>query len=75
MLILLISIEKLYFGDDNPIYDVITEDMKSAMIHLLNKQSFRYTQPFSFLDKLKGPILPFVVLALWQFLHYVVGHI
>ena len=44
--------------------DVITTDMKSAGIHLLNRYSFRHTQPFSFLDKSTGPILPFVALAL-----------
>ena len=38
--------------------------MKSAGIHLLNQYSFRHTQPFAFLDKSTGPILPFMVLAL-----------
>ena len=45
-------------------YDVFTTDMKSAGIHLLKQYSFRHTQPFSFLDKSTGPILPFMVLAL-----------
>ena len=72
LLISLISSQKLYFGHDDAIYnlkklfenDVISTDMKSAGIHLLNQYSFRHTQPFSFLDKSTGPILPFVVLAL-----------
>ena len=42
--------------------DVMTTDMKSAGIHLLNYYSFRHTQPFSFWDKSTGP---FVVLALY----------
>ena len=73
VLILLISTQKLYFSDGDAIYDVlmqvsvfdfITTDIKFTMIHLLNYQAFRHTQPFSFSDKLTGPILPFVVLAL-----------
>ena len=44
--------------------DVITIDMKSAGIHLLNYQSLRHTQPFLFLDKSTGSILPFTVLPL-----------
>ena len=55
VLILLISSQKMYFGDDDAFYDVIiqepvwkwrqTTDMKSAGIHLLNPYSFS-----SFLD-------------------------
>ena len=45
--------------------DVIIKEMKSAGINLLNQYSFRHTKPFSFLDKSTGPILPFVVLALY----------
>ena len=44
--------------------NVITTDMKSSGIHLLNYQSFRHFKPFSFLDKSTGPILPLVVQAL-----------
>ena len=65
ILIFLISKQKLFFGDDDAIYDVIiknqfendviTRDMKSAGIHLLNYQSFRHTQPFLFLDESTGP--------------------
>ena len=44
--------------------DVISTYMKSAGINLLNKYTFRHTQPFSFLHKSTGPILPFVYLAL-----------
>ena len=44
---------------------MMSSDMKSAGIHLLNYWSFRHTQQFSFLDKSTGPILPFVVLPLW----------
>ena len=68
------STQKLYFCNNDAIYeviiknqfenDVITTDMKAAGIHLLNYYSFRHTQQFSFLDKLTGPFLPFVVLAL-----------
>ena len=36
--------------------------LKSAWTHLLNYQSFRHTQLISFLDKMTGPILPFVFL-------------
>ena len=45
MLILLISTQKFYFNDDDA-------------VHVLNNQSFRHTQPFSFLDldKSIGPI-------------------
>ena len=69
VLILLISSQKLYFGDDDTIdefknlfeNDVITTDLKSAAIHLLNQFSFRHTQPFSsFIDKSTGPILLFL---------------
>ena len=45
--------------------NVKTTDMKSAGIHFLNYQSFRPTQPFSFLDKSTGPNLLFVALALY----------
>ena len=45
--------------------DVITIDMNSAEIHLLNYQFFIHTQPFLFFDKSTGPILPFVVLPLY----------
>ena len=73
MLILLISTQKSYFCDNDAIYDVImqepvitviTTDIKSAVIHLLNNHSLRPSQSFSFLDKSTGPYLPFVVLAL-----------
>ena len=47
--------------------EVITTGMKSAGIHLPNYYSFRHTQPCSYLDKLTGSILQFVVLALWSF--------
>ena len=40
--------------------DVITTDMKSTGIHLLNDHSFRATQQFSILDKSTGLISPFV---------------
>ena len=52
MLILLISKQKVYFcaRENCVIYDVITTDMKSAGIHLLNCHSFRPTQPFLLLD-------------------------
>ena len=49
MLILLISTQKLYFGDSDAIYELI---VKSAMIHLLNYQAFKHTQPLSFSDKI-----------------------
>ena len=73
IVILLIWTQKVYFSDDDAIYDVIIQepvwkwrhDMKSAGIHLLNYFSLRQTQPFSFLDKWTGPILPFVVLPLY----------
>ena len=39
--------------------------MKSAGIHLLSQYSFIHTQPLSFLTNSTGPILLFVVLALW----------
>ena len=65
---------KVVFGDDDAIHDirlkkqfendVITIEMKSAGIHLLNYQSFRHSQPFLFLDKSTGPIFPFLVLPL-----------
>ena len=42
-------------------------DRESTDIHLLKYQSFRPTQLFSFLDKLTGPILPFVALARLDF--------
>ena len=58
ILILQISTQKFYFGDDDAIYndimqnqfenDAITTDMKSTGIHLLNYKSFRHTQPVSF---------------------------
>ena len=38
--------------------------MESAGIHFSKSVSFRHTQPFSFLGKSTGQILPFVVLAL-----------
>ena len=60
MLILLISTQKPYFCDN----DVITTDIKSAGIHLLNYHSFRAIQSFSFLDKSTQPVLPLVVLTL-----------
>ena len=75
-LILLFSTQKVYFGDDEAflrhnsrtIYqfenDVITTDIKSAGIHLLIYYSFRYTRPFSFIDKVTGPFMSFVVLPL-----------
>ena len=44
--------------------DVITTDVKSSYIRLLNYYSQFYAQPFSYLDKLTGPNLQFVVLAL-----------
>ena len=47
--------------------DVITPDMKSAGIHLMNFQSFIPTPTFLFLEKSTGPILPFVALNLWGF--------
>ena len=74
ILSLLISTQKLYFGDNDAIYDVIILEpslkdviataMISAGIHFLNYYSFRHTQSFSFLDKSTGPILTFMVLAL-----------
>ena len=59
---LLISTQKLYFSDNDPVYYVIIQepvlitDMISEGIHLLNTYSFRHTQSFSFLDKSAGPI-------------------
>ena len=74
MLILLISTQKSYFCDNDTTYDVIMEelvrndvittDIKSAGIHLLNCHFLRPSQLFSFLEKSTGPILPFVALAL-----------
>ena len=61
ILFLLISSQKLYFGDDDAIYDIIIQE---PVWNLLNQYSFGNTQPFSFLGKSTGPILPFVVLAL-----------
>ena len=71
---MLIPTQKLYFGDNDAIYDVIIQepveydvintDMKSAGIYLLNYYYFRHTQQFSFWDKWTRPILPFVVLPL-----------
>ena len=56
VLSLLISTQKLYFGDNDAISDVITTDMISAGIHLLNYLSLRHIQLFSFLDLSTGPI-------------------
>ena len=39
------------------------------MIHLVIYQSFGKTEPLSFLDKLTGPILLFVALALFRKIH------
>ena len=36
------------------------------MIQLLNYKLFGHTQPFSYIDKLTGPVLPFVARALCQ---------
>ena len=64
LLILLISTQKSYFCDNDAIYevimkkrlenDVITTDIKSAGIHLLNYHSLRPFQSFSCLDKSTG---------------------
>mgnify|MGYP003688546427 CR=1 FL=1 len=71
MPILLISTQKSYFFDNDTmtIYhvimqeplenDVITTDIKSAGIHLLNNHSLKPSQSFSFLDKSTGPCLSF----------------
>ena len=53
ILSLLFSTQKLYFGDNDAVHDqfendIITTDLKSAGIHLLNYYSFRHTQQFSF---------------------------
>ena len=75
VVILLISSQKLYFGYDDAIFDVIIQQpdwkwrhnyTQSAGIHLLNLYFFRHTQPFSFLCKSTRPILPFVVLTLYN---------
>ena len=52
--------------------DIITTDMKSAGIHLLNYYSFTHTQPFSFLDKSTGPIMSFVVLPICSTSTYII---
>ena len=75
ILILLISTQKLYFGDDDAIYDVIIQEpvwkWRHNYRHRISRDPFAkwHTQPFSFLDKPTGPILPFVVLALWNLLN------
>ena len=76
MLNLVISTQMSYFCDIDAIYDVImqepvgndvmTTDIKSVGIHLLNNHSLRPSQSFSFLDKSTGPILPLMVLALYK---------
>ena len=52
--------------------DIITTDMKSAGIHLLNYYSFTHTHPFSFLDKSTGPIMSFVVLPICSSSTYII---
>ena len=75
ILSLLISTQKLYFGDDDAIHDVIIKEpvwkWRHNYRHEINRNTFaenhfpfRHTQSFSVLDKSTGPNLPAVVLPL-----------
>ena len=67
---MLILIQKLHFGNVYPINDVIiqnhfendviTKDMKSAEILLLNYQTLGILDLVAFSDKLRSPISPFI---------------
>ena len=70
-LMLLISTQKGAFSVMMTLFitfknDVITTDMRSTGIHLLNNYSFRHNETFSFLDKSTGLIMPLVVLPLYN---------
>ena len=69
IIILLISAQKSYFGDDDAICDVVIQKSVWKRHHksrheISGNTTFRHTRPSSFLDKSIGAILALVALVL-----------